>query len=358
MKKISKIIIWIVVIFAVIFLLLHIAVALFGKTIVTGQIEKNLKLRTTLESLNVSFPLSVNIRKLDIQGLARIDSLSARPSILGFLAGKIVLNELKVVRPQITLLMDQEGKLNLPQFDSAAKQPPILLAGLNIQEGSLVFIDKNIDPSGYKTMVNNINVHISKVAFPPTSLYAKFNVSVFLGESKEKSKGNILASGWIDFGPKDMEGKVTLKDIDVTYLAPYYQKFDEVKKLVAGKLNFVSDLQAKNNTLLAKCHLELSDLVYAKESPTEGQSQAGDLMPGILTLFSDSSGKMVFDFAIHTKLDNPRIDLKNLRSIMAQSAVENIANQPPEKIIENIKDAGKQFKDLGKSLKEMFKKKE
>lgn len=358
MKKISKIIIGIAVVLVVIYLLLNIAIALFGKAIVVSQIEKNLKRKTTLERLSVTFPLSLNLHKLDIQDLARIDSLSARPSILGFLAGKVILSELKVVRPQITLEMDQEGKLNIPKFDSQSKMSPILLTGLKIEEGRFIFIDKKLEPAGYRVMVNNIDANISKATFPPTALFTRFNLSAFLGDSQDKPRGQILASGWLDFRPKDMEGKVELKGIDVTYLAPYYRRFAAAKKLVSGKLNFISDLKAENNDLKAKCHLELLDLVYAKESPVEGQQPKIDLTPPALNLFSGDTGRISFDFTINTKLDNPRIDLKTLRGIIAQAAVQNIANQPPEKIIGNIKDVKQQFKDLGKSLKEIFKKKE
>jgi len=358
MKKIFKIIIWIAVVLAVIFLLLNIVFAIFGKSIVAGQIEKNLKLKAKLGSISIGFPLSVNIRKLDIQGLAKIDSLSARPSILGFLAGKVVLNELTVVRPEISVEMDSNGKLNLPAFAAKGKQPPIFLAGLNIKEGSLIFIDKKVDPAGYKITLGNINADIAKATFPPTSLFTRFNLSAFLVDNQNAPKGKVLASGWVDFGPKNMEGKMEFKDIDITCLAPYYQNITPAKKLASGKLNFTSDLKAENNDLIGKCHLEVSDLVYEKETPAEGRPAAPDLVASALKILSGNTGKIAFDFTLKTKLDNPKINLKDLQGMFAQSAIQNIANQPPEKIIENAKDLGKQFKDFGKIMKEMWKKKE
>jgi len=359
MKKIFKIIIWIVLFLAVIFLLLNIVFALFGKAIVTGQIEKNLKLKAKLGNISIGFPLSVNIRKLDIQGLAKIDSLSARPSILGFLAGKVVLNELTVVRPKISVEMDSNGKLNLPAFAAKGKQPPIFLVGLNIKDGSLIFIDKKVDPAGYKITLGNINADIAKATFPPTSLLTRFNLSASLVDNQNATKGQASATGWIDFAPKNMEGRVELKGIDVTSFAPYYQAFAPAKKLAAGKLNFTSDLKAENNDLVGKCHLEVVDLVYAKETPAEGQPPAEpDLMASALNILSGNTGKIAFDFILKTKLDNPKIDLKGLKGMFAQSAVQNFVNQPPEKIIENAKDLKQQFKDFGKAMKEMWKKKE
>lgn len=356
MKKISKLIIWIGVILALIFLALSIAVALFGKSIALSQLEKNFKRRVTLESINISFPLSVSIRKLDIQDLVRIDALYLKPSILGFLAGKVVLNEASLIRPEITLVMDEQGKLNLPQ--APAKSMPILLAGLDIKDGKLIFIDKKIEPGGYKVIVNNINAKIHKASFPPASLFTRFNLSASLGESPDTSAGLAWASGWIDFGPKDMEGKFELKRIDLTYLAPYYSGFISDKKLTSGKLNFVSDLKSVKNELTAKCKAEFTDLVYLKEVPAEGEEPKIDLVRNVLNLFSNDTGRIAFDFTIRTKLDNPRINMKELRGVIGMAAVQNIAEQPPDKLKENIKDIEKQFKDIGKTFKEIFKKKE
>lgn len=348
---------WLAVILAAVYLSLNIGIAVFGKRIVISQIENNLKRKAGLDSLNVGFPLSVNIHGLDIRDLARIDYLSLRPSILGFLAGKIVLNEVKIIRPQITLEMDAQGRLNvLPP--ASASRPQILLAGLDIREGRVIFIDKKIDPAGYMIVINNINMNISKASFPPTSLFTRFNISALLGEDGNKPRGRLSASGWIDFRPRDMDGEVAFKDVDLTYLTPYYQGSLGGKKIASAKLNFGSDLEAKNNELKAKCRLEISDLVYEKETQEQGQQESMDLVPMILNVFSDSSRKAAFDFTLNTRLDNPRLNLKEIQGVIGEAAMQNIASQPPEKIIGNIKDVEKQFKEIGRTFKELFKKRQ
>lgn len=356
MKKISKIIIWLTIILAAVFLVFSIILALFGKAIILKAIEKNFKRKVTFESINLSFPLSVRLRRLEIHNLAKIESLSLRPSILGFFVGRIVLNELNLFRPEITLEMDEQGRLNIPQ--TGGKSPPLLLAGLDIEEGRFIFTDKKIEANGYKIIVNNINAKIHKAAFPPTSLFIRFDLSASLGDRPDTAQGVAKTSGWIDFGPKDMEGKFELKGIDLTYLAPYYNKFISDKKLTSGKLNLVSNLKSVKNDLTAKCKAELTDLVYLKEVPAEGEAPKIDLVPNILNLFSNDTGRIVFDFTIRTKLDNPRINMQELRGIIGMAAFENIATQPPDKLKENIKDIEKQFKDIGKVFKDIFKKEE
>ena len=290
--------------------------------------------------------------------MLKADSISVSPSILGFLAGRIVLSNLKLIRPEITLIKSAEGRLNLPRFAAKGKQPPILLAGLRIKEGKFIFVDKKLDPNGYRVAVDNINVNISRIAFPPASLYANFEASAVLVNGASQPAGQAAASGWIDFGPKNMDGKFELRDVEAAVLAPYYKNIVPGKKLYSAKLNFTADLKAKSNDLLVKCRLEFSNLVYEKEAEEQDKKQTIDIFSEALGIFSDTSGKLTFDFSINTKLDNPRLDLINLKGSIAQAAAQNIASQPPEDVIEKVKETAKKFKEFGKGLKDIFKKEE
>ena len=344
-------------IIAALYLALNAALLTFGKALIISQIEKNLYAKASLEKVTFGLPLSINIDKLSIEGLFKADSVLVSPSIMGFLAGRIILNSLKIARPEITLTRDKDDKFNLPRIESKGKAPPILLAGLKIQDGKLIFLDKKIDPDGYRVVVNDINVDIAKVAFPPTSLYTNFKASAIFVNGASSPAGKAIASGWIDFGPKDMDGKFELKDVEAVVLSPYYQNIIPAKKLHSGKLNFIADLKAKNNDLLVKCHLEFSDIVYGKEEG-EGKNSVSDLFSDALGIFSDASGRVTFDFSFNTKLDKPRVDLINLKGTIAQAAAQNIASQPPENVIEKVKETAKKFKEFGKSLKDIFKKEE
>ena len=358
MKKMQKRITWILTIIAAFYLLLNAALLAFGKAIIISQIEKNLKTKASLERVTFGLPLSINIDKLNIDGLLKADSISVSPSILGFLAGRIVLSNLKLIRPEITLIKSAEGRLNLPRFAAKGKQPPILLAGLRIKEGKFIFVDKKLDPNGYRVAVDNINVNISRIAFPPASLYANFEASAVLVNGASQPAGQAAASGWIDFGPKNMDGKFELRDVEAAVLAPYYKNIVPGKKLYSAKLNFTADLKAKSNDLLVKCRLEFSNLVYEKEAEEQDKKQTIDIFSEALGIFSDTSGKLTFDFSINTKLDNPRLDLINLKGSIAQAAAQNIASQPPEDVIERVKETAKKFKEFGKGLKDIFKKEE
>lgn len=356
--KLNKKLFWIAIIIAAFYLAGNLAVMFFGNSILSGQIEKNLKLKGKAESLSLGFPFTINIKNLEIENLFRAERIYVSPSILGFLTGRIVLNRLGIIRPEITIIRNRDKTSNLPVLEKKGKQPPVLLAGLSVKDGKFVFIDKRIDPGGYRVAVSGINADISKVAFPPTSLYTTFKLSAYMADKDNKPAGDISAGGWIDFGPKDMDGKIEFKNIDALLLAPYYRAIISTEKLRSAQLNFTSDLKAKNNDLVAKCHAEFANIDYEKPVPVEGQEQKIDLVPSILNIFSDASGKAVFDFTIRTKLDNPRIDTVSLKEQAVKSAVKNVAAQPVEMIIDKAKEVAEQFKEIGKSIEDIFKKKE
>lgn len=352
MNKPAKVIIWILGVILAVFLVLDVIFILFGKTIVAGQIEKALKLKASLGNISVRFPLTVSFKDLEIKDLIRADSISLSPSALGFLAGKVILNNLIIDRPLITLVRDADGKLNLPKLEQKGKQPPILMAGLRINNGRFIFSDKKISQEGYQVIVDKINVDISKVTLPPTSLYTNFKVSAILLDRQGNPAGEAGLNGWIDFGPKDMDGRLELKDIEAAPLAPYLQDMIKVKKLLSARIGLSADLKAKNNNLAVKCHME-----FARQARPDKQDSSSDIASDVLSLFSDDAGRMAFDFTINTKLDNPKLNSLNMKGIIGQAAVDNIASQPPENVIEKVKDTVEKFKDIGDSFKDIFKKK-
>lgn len=357
MKKIGKIIIWLLAISIVIFISCSVLVAMFGKKIAVSQIEQNLKVKANLEKVSFGFPFSVNLSGLEIGNLLKAERVSATPSILGIFAGKVVLSGLTIVNPVINLEQAKDGSLNLPKLEQKGKQPPILLTGLVIRNGRFVFTDKKI-ADDYKIILSKINADISKVKFPPTSLNTKFRISADFVKPDANALGNISFEGWVDFGPKDMDATLEVKDLDATYFSPYYGNFISNKKLLSAKLDFTSELKAENNDLAIVSKLKLSNLVYEKEEPPkEGELPKVDVVKNTLDFFTDAKGNISLDFSINTKLDNPKVSADELKSIMLKAAMKNLSKQSPQALIEKFGGNIEQFKEIGKQLKDIFKKK-
>lgn len=347
MKRINKIAIWILLILFAIFISCSIAIALYGKRIVVNLIEQNLKMKASLGGISLGLPFSINLTNLEVGNLLKADTIS------------VSLNRLTLINAVINLEQSQDGTLNLPRFKQKNKVAPVFLTGLAIKNGELIFTDKKVNPEGYRIIVGKINAYISKVMLPPTSLNTKFKLSATLMDSDARVLGSADTSGWIDFGPKNMDATLHIKDLDITYFHPYYGNFISDKKLLSARLNLTSILKAENNDLTITSDFKLSDLVYAKqEQPKEAELPKFDLLKNTLELFTDARGNLSLDFTINTKLDNPGINISELKRVVLNSAIKNLSNQPPEALIEKVTNTLEQFKDFGKELKNIFKKKE
>lgn len=358
MKKGNKIIIWILAVAVCVFLILNLAVSLFAKKIIIGQIEDNLKMRASLSRVNITPPFSINLIDLKIGDLFQSDRISVSPNIFGFFTGKIVLSRVSLINPVITLEQYSDGKLNLPQLEQKGKQPPVYITGLSLRNGRVIFNDKKVSPEGFKIILSRINADVSKVILPLTSLKTNFKVSADFLEANDQKIGSIIFSGWLDFGPKDMQGILTVRDLDITYFSPYYGNFISNKKLLSAKLNTKTTFNSKNNNLDILTNLRLSDLIYANEGRNDSEVQLFSLTRNALDFFTDTKGNLDLEFNISTKLDNPNIDIAQLEKVILKAAAKNLANQNPEDLIKKVSDNIEQFKAFGKGLEKIFKNKE
>lgn len=271
MKKINKILLWIFVTFLCFFIFTNIVVALFAKRIVVQQIEQNLKTRVSLDKISINLPFSLNLVNLEIGDLLKVERLSISPNIFGFLAGKIMLNRVTLINPVVNLRLGSDGSLNLPKPEQKGKSPEVFLISLAVRNAKFIFTDNKISNSGYQVILGKINADISKVMFPPTSLKANFKLSADALNPHENKLGGIMFSGWVDFGPKDMDGTLSVKDLDLIYFSPYYGNFISNKKLLSARLNINTSFKSKDNNLDVTTRLRLTDLVYAKEEQIEGE---------------------------------------------------------------------------------------
>jgi len=356
MKKTHKIIIWVIAVIAAVFIIINLVVPTFAKKIIVEQIEDNLKVKASLEGFNITPPFSINLIDLKIGDFFQADRISVSPNILGFFAGKIVLSGVVLINPVITVEQSSTGKLNLPQLEeSNNKQPPVYITGLALRNGKIVFNDKKVSAQGFKVIMSRLNADISKVALPPTSLKTNFKISGDFLKPDNRKIGSLNFTGWVDFGPKDMDGVLEVKDLDISYFSPYYGSFISNKKLLSAKLNVKTTLKSRNNNLNILTDFRLWDLVYAKYEESELQIPSLSLSKNALEFFTDAKGNLDLEFDINTKLDNPNISIEQLEKVILKAATKNLANQSPEDLIKKVNDNIEQFKAFGKGLEKIFK---
>ncbi|MDD5096875.1 MAG: DUF748 domain-containing protein [Candidatus Omnitrophica bacterium] len=354
MAKKLKVLFLILTILVVIFVVASILVAVYAPKIVEDQLQKNLKVKASLSKISLTLPLTITLEKLEIGDLASIRKISFSPSLISLLFGKIVIHGLNITEPVINLVQTAEGKLNLPVLEQKGAPPAVYLTSLKLSDGKIIFTDKKISAAGYQVIVEKLDASVAKVSLPILSLSTNFRVSAQLATSAGKPFGKIVFSGWLDYLAKDMDAKLTVENMDVANFSPYYGNFISNQKLLSAKLDFDSTFKAKNNALKIITDLNLSQLVYAEQSPE--QQLDLDLMKNALDLFTDPQGNLHLVFDIDTQLDNPGLSQDKLKKIVLKAAAKNLSHQSPDQLVDKVSKIIDKYKDYGKQLKGMFSK--
>ena len=351
MQKKFKVLFSILAVFLVLFVIAGILVGMYAPKIIEDQIRQNLKVKASVGKISLGLPLTITLEKLELGNLASIKRVSFSPNLISLFFGKVVIYGLTVVEPVISLEQEVNGKLNLPVLEQKGKPPAIYLTSLKVRDGKIIFTDRKISESGYQLIVDKLNISVSKVMMPLTSLAANFKISARLANSSLKPFGNIIFSGWLDLPAKNMDAELEVKDMDITNFSPYYGNFISNKKLLSSKLNLVSTFKAKNNDLRIATDFDLSGIVYAE---SESGLAPPDLMKNTLDLFTDKNGNLRLKFDIDTKLDNPALSPDKLKKIILKAAVGNLSSQSPEELVGKVADIIDKYKDFGKELKDIF----
>lgn len=376
MKRKNKVLIALVLVVVISFAASSAVVSLFGKNFIEHKLTAALGTKVTLGGISLNFPLTIHIKDIRIGELFRAERLSFSPDILGALSARVVVSGLTVINPVVNLELSAEGRLNLPAAldkgkgpqqqqapDKKEKEPAqerkkraFLLTGVNIKNGKFIFTDKKIMPQGYQTVIKGINIKVAKEMFPPASLKINFNLQGEVADIQGNNLGGIYASGWVDLGPKDMDGKVELEGLELIYFSPYYGNFLSSRKLLSAKLSTLSRLEALNNDLQIATKLKLYDLAYARQEKPEKISPASvfELARKSLDLFLDPEGNLNLEFTIRTKLDKPQVTIADLKALVLEAAIENLSSQSPVELFKKGTELIEQFKDFGEGMGELF----
>ncbi|PIQ85318.1 MAG: hypothetical protein COV73_05875, partial [Candidatus Omnitrophica bacterium CG11_big_fil_rev_8_21_14_0_20_43_6] len=272
MKKKNKIIFWSCGIFLAVFLVANILIGVFAPRIVEQQIQQNLKLKASLGKISLSLPFTITLERLEIGELASIKKISLSPNLVALLFGKIVIHGLNIIEPVINIEQSKDGKLNLPFLEQKGKAPEIYLTSLRVRDGRINFTDNQVTTNGFKVVIGKLNIKVTKVVSPITSLETNFDISAQLLGAGDESFGELTLSGWLDYLKRDLDAELEVKGLDVTKFSVYYGNFISNRKLSSARLDLVSTAKAQNNALHIATKFNLSNLVYA-----QGQAQQLDL---------------------------------------------------------------------------------
>jgi len=361
MRTIIKIIIWLLVLFLIVFSATGIYISLFGKEMLITQLEEGLDMSVELEDISLKFPLSVNLKKLQIADAIKVKEISFTPILPALLSGRIVIDGLRLVDPSIELIKRRDGSLNFSLPEKKSGDSPsrlkVIVTGLKVENAKVSYLDQSISSRGVKTILNRLNLNISKTLFPINQINLKFGFASDISDRDVKKIGSLSGDGWVNLVNKSAQCKFSIEDLDISYFEPYYGDLISKRKLLSASLNLNSHAEAEDNDLKIDSQLRLSDLVYQVDDPDPESTMLdiGSIIGEALDLFIDQNGNLELDFTINTKLDHPKVEVKQIKKAVLTAALANLTGQPPERIIEKFESIVDRFKDFGEQMEGIFK---
>ena len=358
-----KLFIQILVISSIILALLFVSATYFfvymdGKNIFTKHLESMTKRKVSVGSFKVIPPLRVEIRDLDIEGMFKAEFISVIPSVMAFLNGNIGFNDINIVKPQFSYekllpkaavatdsaLSDSASlvKANSVIKDSTGQNKiklRFIFKRVTISDGQINFLDQTVGKDGIRLLARNVYIKLNDFFLLPRKAVANFEISGVvpwkLGQDEETGTFNF--EGWIDLYKKDMRAKLEVKRIDGLYLYPYYSQWVDLTNsdIEEAKLSFISNINGLDNDITADCHLELTDIKFKPALQGQESGSGQRYAKAVLNFFkAGDDGKIVLDFKVPTKMDNPKFGLWMVRDAVEDKFTSTQKNKTP--IVGNV----------------------
>ncbi|MDP2905046.1 MAG: DUF748 domain-containing protein, partial [Candidatus Omnitrophota bacterium] len=361
-RVITKIVIGVVIALILLYAGAYIFMLLAGRSMIINGLEGLTRKKVTMGNFAITPLFTLQINKLNIQGMAQIDSVSVTPGISSIIRGGLVLDSVKIIRPEVTFekslsvkASGSSGSLNqllsgsniaptvnapvsTPAQAAQKPGPQVIFTRLIIKDGKLHFIDHSAGSGGIVINAKNINFDLRNTFTFPFSVITNFKLSARIPWHEGVAEGKVEVSGWIDFTKRDMRATLDIRDIDGVYLYPYYSKFVDLEKarIQSAKLNFTSDIRGENNDVVVKNHLELSDIVRKPRPAEEYQEKAERITDAVLDAFRMlNGGKIDLDFTFRTKMDKPQFGFKLVKNAIEDkmTLARNSKGFGPEEVV-------------------------
>ena len=320
----------IIAIVVIIFSLIYAVILLAAKIIIVNRIEKASGLKTTISNLSILPPLNIEARGFEIVGLIKADRVYLAPSIRSLLFGKLAFNKIVIGNPEVTYqrnlpavepvkdtLAPATENQSAPPVASQSKVFPVIIKNLKVYSGRLNFIDATAASGKISILIKDINCHITNLSTSGTKGVSNFDLKGNISWNTGEPDGKMLLQGWLDIYKKDILATLKIEDIDAIVFYPYYSTWVDLGKarIDKAKLSFNCNIKGQNNDVAADCHLELIDMVRKVRSPEEPQQKAEKVTDAVLDMLkSMDQGKVVLDFVLHTKMDQPEFGFANIKS--------------------------------------------
>lgn len=266
--------------------------------------EQNLHRKIDLGNIDVSLFSGIEIKGLTIyeqdgsEVFLSTDLVRLRYQLLPLLAMNVVVDEIRLERPNVRIVRFNNGQFNFSDLmaagDNASSQPAsaseqksmatqgsapisLLVSNVLVQNGQVVFFDHVLnDKAPYRYEVSSLHITAKGVSLSgkvPLSMQCQINGS------------QLTLDGDVNLQPLGGEFKVDLQDLDVVAFSPYLQSVLP-GKLGSLKLSLNSTVSGTSDEILLKGTLSLKELDLVLDAMPDAPLKSARLESTYDLLFS------------------------------------------------------------------------
>ena len=243
------------------------------KALVLPKIEQALHRQVSLGEVSVGLFSGIELHDLKViersgEALASVDQLKLRFQLLPLLARQVVVDEIRLVQPQLTLVRQTDGTLNIADLLSAPAKQASGQAPVPEQAG---------EGAGINLLVSQAAVSSGKIAYIDRQVApaapARIELSALDLEFRDFSLRGMVPvkmRGLVNGAPLALDGQLRLADkagnfafdlqgFDVTSLAPYYR--DKLPgQLTVARLDLKGNFDGNAKIFALRGQMSLRDL--------------------------------------------------------------------------------------------------
>lgn len=342
MKKFFRIFAILFIIVAIVLTSGYVYLVVKGKDLIVARLEKQLGTKVSFGAVGVSYPLTIRIDQINIEGYGTAKRAFFSLSLPYLLFKEVHFSKIEVIEPNIVIRRQQGDKtpwlpflevpqapaevvppqvsevpvavpqvpaasevttppaVSTPEVVTAPQAPQVSPAPVETKKEQVQKFDffarktffrngsveaVEVSPEGEKLVVSlkNANIEIDRVSFPvKRSVKTEFNVAGILsGFDGRLTNEKLTASGWADFYKKDMKAQMQLTGMN-------------------GQVGLTADLVSVKNDMTVKGKMSLAFQSQTLPSKKEKSKSFEDFF--VQTL--QSSGMDVnLKFQFKTKMD-------------------------------------------------------
>lgn len=219
---------------------------------------------------------NVVIRKKNQPGdLLNITNAFFRVDILPLLRGRVVLGDVLLDQPRLSLSRDRNGVFNIADLLTSDQKPQIKFRKLTIEKGSVTFLDQAVGDEDLITALTNLSCRIET---PRWGNKSSFRITATVNE--DKNRGELALKGTCRPAPaakplteSALDVVISVKGMDIHHYRPYLAGRIPLEQ-VAGRLDAEAAFSGTLSRFTSKGNVSLQDVLLGYPQVFRGSLQS------------------------------------------------------------------------------------